>query len=260
MLPKLPDGTANETSLVVAAGRREVALEVVHDLRERRRAQLIEFTAPMRWRALNAASALTAFTTSWQSSNTPRTARLKMFGSCSEYICAVWNGLMRPVRREHEDADAAPAAHRVLGRRAGVAGRGAKDVQRLAAAREHVLEQAAEELHRDVLERERRAVRKAQQVQSGLERPERRDLVGAEDSRGVGPRRRSPSRSARGISSTKRAQDLERELADSERSPARRASRDDARIGLRHVSPPSGREPFQQDVGERWPAPCRRGC
>jgi len=60
------------------------------------RAQLIEFTAPMRCRALNAASAFTCFTTSWQSSNVPSTARLWMFGSRSEYICAAWNALMRP--------------------------------------------------------------------------------------------------------------------------------------------------------------------
>ena len=60
------------------------------------RAQLIEFTAPMAWRSLKAASALTAFTTSWQSSKTPSTAMLKMLGSASEYICARWKGLMRP--------------------------------------------------------------------------------------------------------------------------------------------------------------------
>ena len=36
--------------------------------------------------------------------------------------------------------------------------------------REHVLEQVAEQLHRDVLERERRAVRHVQQVHARLER------------------------------------------------------------------------------------------
>ena len=50
----------------------------------------------MRCFALKAASPDTALTMSWQSSNTPFTARLKMFGSCSENICAVWKGLMRP--------------------------------------------------------------------------------------------------------------------------------------------------------------------
>ena len=51
-----------------------------------------------------------------------------MFGSSSEYICACWNGAHPAVRRQHEDRDAALAAHRVLRRRAGVAGRGAEDV------------------------------------------------------------------------------------------------------------------------------------
>ena len=41
----------------------------------------MEFTAPMEYFDLNAASALTALTTSWQSSNTPSRAMLKMFGS-----------------------------------------------------------------------------------------------------------------------------------------------------------------------------------
>src|SRR5438045_1429346 len=55
----------------------------------------MEFTAPIRWRSLKAASAFTFFTRSWQSSNAPRTAMLWMFASCSEYICAAWNGVMR---------------------------------------------------------------------------------------------------------------------------------------------------------------------
>jgi len=45
---------------------------------------------------LKARSFETAFTMSWQSSKTPSTAMLKMFGSSSENICAAWNGLMRP--------------------------------------------------------------------------------------------------------------------------------------------------------------------
>ncbi len=47
--------------------------------------------------ALKAASRFTAFTTSWQSSNMPSTAMLKTLASVSEYICARWNGLMRPL-------------------------------------------------------------------------------------------------------------------------------------------------------------------
>ncbi len=50
----------------------------------------------MRCLALNAKSPEIALTMSWQSSNTPRTAMLKMLASCSEYIWAAWNALMRP--------------------------------------------------------------------------------------------------------------------------------------------------------------------
>jgi len=50
----------------------------------------------MRWRSLKSRSELTRFTRSWQSSKTPSIAMLKMFASWSEYICAAWNGLMRP--------------------------------------------------------------------------------------------------------------------------------------------------------------------
>ena len=50
---------------------------------------------------------------------------------------------------------------------------------------QHVLEQVAEQLQRDVLERERRAVRQAQQVQPGLERRQRRDLVACRTPRAV---------------------------------------------------------------------------
>ena len=91
-----------------------------------------------------------------------------------------------PARREHEHAQALLAAHRVLGRRAGVARGGAEDVEPLAALLEHELEQVAEQLQREVLERERRPVRQAEDMQPRLERLERRDLVAAENRAGVG--------------------------------------------------------------------------
>ena len=43
---------------------------------------------------------------------------------------------------------------------------------------QHVLEQVAEQLHRHVLERQRRAVRQRQHVQAGLQRFQRGDVVG----------------------------------------------------------------------------------
>ena len=103
-----------------------------------------------------------------------------MFGSSSAYICACWNALIRPCGDSMNTAmprlpriaysaelpvspDVAP---RMLRRRVAVA--------------QHVLEQVAEQLQRDVLERERRPVRQAQQMQARLERRQRRDVVAAE--------------------------------------------------------------------------------
>ena len=105
-----------------------------------------------------------------------------MLGSGSENICACWNGLIRPCG-ESMNTEASLAAHRVLGRAAGVPGRRAEDVSR-GLLGEHVLEQVAEQLQSDVLERERGPVRRVQQVQPRRERRDRRDLVAAERRRG----------------------------------------------------------------------------
>ena len=56
----------------------------------------MELTAPIEYFDLNSASALTSLTTSWQSSKTPSSAMLKMFGSSRPNIWACWNGVIRP--------------------------------------------------------------------------------------------------------------------------------------------------------------------
>ena len=77
-------------------------------------------------------------------------------------------GAHAAVRAEHEDAHALLAAHRVFGRAAGVAAGGAQDVQLFAAARQFVLEQVAQQLHRHVLEGQRGAVGQGLQMQRRL--------------------------------------------------------------------------------------------
>lgn len=79
---------------------------------------------------------------------------------------------------EHEDLHVVLAAHGVLGRRTRVAGGSAEDVDVLAALVQHVLEQVAEELHGHILEGQCRPVREFQQVEIGLERCERGDVLG----------------------------------------------------------------------------------
>ena len=74
------------------------------------------------------------------------------------------HGRDAPRGMEDEDADALAAAQAVDGGGAGVAGGGDDDVELAAALAEDVLEEVAEELQREVLERERGAVEELQQV------------------------------------------------------------------------------------------------
>ena len=91
------------------------------------------------------------------------------------------------LRRQHEDRNSALAAHRVLGGTPRVAGGGAKNVEPAPALDEHVVKQIAEKLQGDVFECERRSVRRMQQMDAGLERGDRRDVVAAENRLRVGP-------------------------------------------------------------------------
>ena len=69
-----------------------------------------------------------------------------------------------PVRAGHEDAHAPFAAHRVLSRAAGVATGRTEDVEFFAASRQFILEQVPQQLHRHVLEGQRRAVGQSQKI------------------------------------------------------------------------------------------------
>ena len=73
------------------------------------------------------------------------------------------------VRAEHEDLDAGLAAHRVLGRRTGITGGRAEDVQFGVVTSQRVLEEVADQLHRHVLEGERGAVGQALEVHAVLQ-------------------------------------------------------------------------------------------
>ena len=193
MLPKLPVGTAKSTALVVRFRRLEEAGEVVDDLRQEAR-PVDRVDRADRVRALE----------------------VEVGGDrLDEVLAVVEDAFDRDVvdvgvlqaehlrllerahaaeRREHEDVDAALALERVLGGAAGVARGRAEDGERAAAPRQLVLEGVAEELHRDVLERQRRAVREAEDEDAGLERAQRRDpRIAAEDLGAVGARRAATS-------------------------------------------------------------------
>jgi hypothetical protein len=118
---------------------------------------------------------------SWQSSNTPSTAMLKMFGSCRLNICAVWNALIflcgdsmktrMPRLPRIAYSAALPVSPEVA----------PKIFSGAVLLGQRVLEQVAEQLHRHVLEGQRRAVRQRLQTslcRSCFQHAQRRDLAG----------------------------------------------------------------------------------
>src|SRR5204863_9030061 len=106
------------------------------------------------------------------------------------------------------------------------------------------VEQVAEELQRDVLERRARAIGQGQQMQARLERLERRDFVAAENAAAVGAR--DDLVEARHVVH-ELAQYRQRELGTGKAAPAPEIG---ARQALGHVQAAVGGEAFQQDVGK----------
>jgi hypothetical protein len=188
---------------------------------------------------------------SWQSSNTPSTAMLKMFGSCSAHLL---------VRRQHEHADAALAAHRIFRRAARVARRGAEDVQLVGVLRQRVFEQIAQQLHRHVLEGQGRAVRQALQDQRAfgrlLQHAQRRDLrsklVGARVLVHLAGIRFRGQRLEVVVRNIRRelAQDLVRQLGIRQLAPGVEFGARHLRVVGGQIQPAVRRQAAQQDVGK----------
>src|SRR5690606_13552657 len=116
-------------------------------------------------------------------------------------------------------------------------------------APELVLEQVAQQLHRQVLEGERGAVRQAQQEEARLQALDRGDLRRAEHLGRVGAVHDVAKRLRIDVADVAR-QDLEGERRIVELAPAGERCRGDARIALRHPQPAVGREAAEQDLGE----------
>ena len=212
-------------------------------------AQLIEFTADSRIRSRNGASLNIALTRSWQSSNVPSTATARTFGASTVVIWRRCTSLGPPSRVQDHDVDVGAAAHRLDRRRPGVAARGADDRDLLAALAEHVVEQPADELQGDVLERQRRAVEQLGDPLAVV------DLHERDDGR-VAERARTPSshigrRSSGAMSSPTNGRDDHRRPR---RRTSRRASSASADGSSGHDSgtyrPPSDAKPGEQHVGE----------
>src|SRR5881392_4192176 len=177
----------------------------------------------MRCFALNAASPEIALTTSWHSSNTPRTAMLKMFASGREYICAAWKALMRPY------GESMKTRMFFLPRSA---------------------YSAEEPVSPEVLEGERGPVGEAEEIQIGLELPHRRDVLAAEQlfrvSRGY-----QTLQVVRGNVVGEFRQDRERELRVAHAAHRGKIGGSELRKLLRQEQAAVRREAFEQDPGER---------
>ena len=155
-----------------------------------------------------------------------------------------------PQGREHEHGDAALAPHRVFCSGTGVARRRADNVERRALPPQHVLEQIAEQLHRDILERQRRAVRDAQQIETVVQFSQRGDVFAAEIGLGIGTIDQRLQVGRGNIGEVSR-QDRQCQLAVVERAKRIELGRREARIAFRHRQPAVRRQSFEQDRRER---------
>ena len=159
------------------------------------------------------------------------------------------------VRAQHEHPHPALAAHRVFGRTAGVAAGGTQDVERLATAGQFVFEQVAEQLHRHVLERERRAVGQGFEIQAIFELRQWHDLARSEHVGGVGLGAERAQVLGRNVVDVER-QHLKRQrgvtLLFQHRAPARQRRRIDLWIGLGQVQATIGCQAFEQDFAEAF--------
>ena len=159
-----------------------------------------------------------------------------------EAHAAVW--------REHEDVDALFAAHGVFGGGAGVAGGGAEDVEARVAGFEDVGHGVAEELHGDVFEGERGAIREFEQVGVAVaEAGQRGDVCAAEGVSGVGTAQDGAQVVFRDVAD-EGVHDGVGEIGVVEFAPAFEGFAADVRNFARHGQTAIGRKALQEDVAE----------
>ncbi|OIQ79965.1 hypothetical protein GALL_382930 [mine drainage metagenome] len=118
--------------------------------------------------------------------------------------------------------------------------------------RQRVLEQIAEQLHRDVLERQGRPLRQAEQrhARLALEGLEWDDAcILTEHLRGIGIGNQRAQIVCGNIVDVQR-EDLEGQVGIRQSTPARELLRAHLRIVLGQIQPAIGRQPFEQDVGK----------
>ena len=152
------------------------------------------------------------------------------------------------VRVHDEDVDLIEAAESLNGRGAGIARSRADDGRALAARFQRVVHQAAEQLHRHVLEGERGAVEEFEQEEIVGELRQRRDRRVAERAVGVRDHRRQVF--ARNGVADEGGDDRLGGFRIGAAGEPRDGGRVKLRISFRQVEPAIGRKPGQRRLGE----------
>ena len=249
--------------LLVAGGRRQVAAEVVHDLRHDARPVdgvdgadlLLRLERQVVRHGLDHILAIVehAFDGDVIDVRVLQAEHLRRL-----------EGAHFLVRRQHEDADALLAAHRVFGRAARVARGGAEDIEFGARLGQGVFEQVAQQLHGHVLEGQGRAVRQRLQHQGGrsalddvfFEHAQRRDVgrvfAGTGvlvDCLGIGFRRQCLQVRGRDIGG-ELLQDFECQVGIRQCAPGVELGTSDLRVVFWEIQSAIGGQAAQEDVGE----------
>ncbi len=150
------------------------------------------------------------------------------------------------VRKQHDEIDLGAAAKRLDRGAAGVAGGRDHDGGALAAARQRVVHQPGEELHRQVLEGERRPVKQLEDESVGADLPERRH--GRMTERPIGLARHAGEIGVRDRAADERTHDLDRDLRIGPAGEARDRLAIELRPGFRHIEAAVAGEARERDV------------
>ena len=251
----MPEGTAKATCSSFDLGGQEVALEVIDDLRRNARpVDRIDRTDLVL--GLEDGIVGNGLDDVLRVVEQAGNGDVEDVGILQRIHLGALEGAHLAIRREHEDLDIMFAAHGVFGRRTGVAGGGAEDVDRLVALVEHVLEQVAEQLHGHVLEGQRRAVRQFLRVEAVFEPGQRRDLRGiatiarvAINLGGVCLGNQRLEISDRNVGN-ELGEDLVGEVGIRQLTPGIEFGAADLRIAFRQVKAAIGRQTAEEDVAE----------
>jgi hypothetical protein len=249
-LPKLPVGTLNETA--PSRAERQAGRDVIDDLRrdpreiDRVDRRQIEVTPQPRIGEQRFDDVLAVVERALDRQ------RMRVRRVDGRHLTALHLG-DAAVRIQHENVERGAVAARRQRRRAGVARGRADDRHMLGAARQDRVEHQPDELQREVLEGQGRAVEQLEQPQPLVELHQRRHRRVPEDA--IGARRRLTQLGGGEAVAGEQPDDAGRQLGIGQPGPAAQRLRVERRQPLGHEQPAVAGEPGEQHLVE--PAGCR---